>query len=146
MAGPGAAHAAPLLALEKVAGPQAQKVVVTTEFLTWLTSLIASGDPHLFYVSSRWLQKREEVLKRDRYECQLCKERGRYRRAVLVHHVNHLKDRPDLALSDEYTGEDGEPRRQLISVCRDCHETVCHPERMKKHLQTSRFTTLERWD
>lgn len=115
-------------------------------FFKWLTGLIESGDPHLFYVSSRWLRKREEILRMDRYECQLCKQRGRYRKAELVHHVNHVKDRPDLALSDEFVGADGVRRRQLISVCRECHETVCHPERMKKSSRKSRFTTPERWD
>lgn len=115
-------------------------------FLKWLTHLIASGDPHLFYVSAKWLRKREEILRQDRYECQLCKRRGRYRKADLVHHVNHVKDRPDLALSDEFIAEDGEKRRQLISVCRECHETVCHPERMKKSGSINKFTTPERWD
>lgn len=86
---------------------------------------------------------REQVLAMDHWECQICRQRHRYRRAVLVHHVKHLKDRPDLALSvfDEATEE-----RQLISVCRSCHEEQ-HPERMRKNFFV--FVpplTEERWD
>lgn len=115
-------------------------------FLKWLKELIASGNVHSFYVSAKWHKKRDEILRKDRYECQLCKNRGRYRRAVLVHHVKHVKNRPDLAISDYYTDDNGKSHRQLISVCRECHETVCHPERMKKDSASSRFTTEERWD
>lgn len=120
MAGGGTSDAAPLLAVEEVEGQKTKVGEVTgmDSFFKWLTGLIESGDPHLFYVSSRWLRKREEILRMDRYECQLCKQRGRYRKAELVHHVNHVKDRPDLALSDEFIGMDGARKRQLISVCR----------------------------
>ncbi len=52
---------------------------------------------------------------------------------------------PDLALCDTYTDGEGVERRQLISVCRECHETVCHPERMRKQVK-ERFVTQERWD
>lgn len=107
--------------------------------------LIEGGREHEFYCSTAWRRKRAEILRRDKYECQICKSRGKYRRAELVHHVNHLKDRPDLALADTYPGEDGQERRQLISVCKECHETVCHPERMKKESK-KKFSTEERWD
>ena len=107
--------------------------------------LVEEGREHLFYCSRDWKRKRRQILCRDRFECQLCKARGRYRRAVLVHHVLHLKDRPDLALSDTYTDGEGVEHRQLLSVCRECHETVCHPERMRKQGK-ERFVTQERWD
>lgn len=107
--------------------------------------LVEAGREHAFYCSAAWHRKRDAVLKRDRYECQICKSRGKYKRAELAHHVQHLKDRPDLALADTYPGEDGQERRQLISVCKDCHETVCHPERMRKNTK-EKFQTEERWD
>lgn len=110
-----------------------------------VAQLVKEGREHEFYCSPDWRQKRRRVLRRDRGECQLCKARGRYRKAVLVHHVLHLKDRPDLALCDTYTDGEGVERRQLISVCRECHETVCHPERMCKQGK-ERFVTQERWD
>ena len=56
-------------------------------------------DVHKFYIWGKWLDKREEVLMMDRRECQRCKEKyKRYTKATTVHHINHLKKRPDLAL------------------------------------------------
>lgn len=107
--------------------------------------LVEGGREHDFYCSTAWHRKRDSILKRDRYECQICKSRGKYKRAELVHHVKHLKDRPDLALADTYLGDDGQEHRQLISVCKDCHETVCHPDRMRKE-RKEKFFTEERWD
>lgn len=86
-----------------------------------------------------------EVLESDRWECQVHKARGRYRRAELVHHVIHLGDRPELGLADSYVDEQGVEHRQLISVCRECHETVCHPERMRR-AEKKGFVAEERWD
>ena len=90
-------------------------------------------------------KKRVEILAADRYECQICKARGRYKKAELVHHVRHLRDHPELALSDTYVDSDGQEQRQLISVCKDCHEAVCHPERMRK-AEKEKFLQEERWD
>lgn len=81
-----------------------------------------------FYESKEWRRLRKIVLKMDKYECQECKTVGRYTKATTVHHVNHLRNKPDMALNifDELGN------RNLISVCRECHETVCHPERMRE--------------
>ena len=94
-----------------------------------LVALLNTGRENVWYNSEPWRSTRETVLRADRYECQRCKERGRYSRAVLVHHVKHLKDRPDLALSiiDPATGE-----RQLVSVCKRCHEEL-HPEAQRQY-------------
>lgn len=118
---------------------------MTQQFLAWLLALIAAGDVHPFYVTGEWRSLSADVLRDDRHECQICKAKGRYHRADLVHHVNHVKLRPDLALDIYYTDADGERKRNLISVCRGCHETVCHPERMRKP-SAPHFTTEERWD
>ena len=86
-----------------------------------------------------------EILQRDHFECVCCRARGRYTHAVIVHHVRHLEDAPELALSDTYTDGRGAVQRQLISVCRDCHENVCHPERLKRY-ESAEPVTSERWD
>ena len=117
---------------------------MTQQFLSWLQSLIAGGDVHPFYVSVEWRHLAAEVLQLDRHECQICKGRGRYSRAVMVHHVNHVRRRPDLAL-DMFYRLDGEEKRNLISVCKWCHENVCHPERLRRP-KVSTFETEERWD
>lgn len=116
------------------------------QFLEWLIQQINTGNEHNFYICSEWLHVRAEVMSLDRNECQLCKAKGRYKQAEIVHHVNHLKRRPDLALSIWYTNAEGEEERNLISVCKDCHETVCHPERLRKAARRIKTLFPERWD
>lgn len=98
-------------------------------------------DMHRFYTWEQWKRIRKEVLKMDKYECQLCKSRGKYTKANTVHHVNHLKSRPDMALEIWYS-IGGTKKRNLISLCHDCHEAVhgYRKQEIKKPL------TEERWD
>lgn len=108
--------------------------------LAELQGLISAGESDKFYSWTVWEHRREEVLKLDRYECQLCKARGRYKKASIVHHVKHLKDRPDLALSI-WDGKE----RQLLSVCKRCHEEE-HPESQRQYRPAQAPLTEERWD
>ena len=78
---------------------------------------------HRFYTWGKWKALREQVLELDKYECQLCKKRGKYTKATTVHHVNYVKKHPDKALEIWYSFR-GEKRRNLISLCHDCHEEV----------------------
>ena len=71
-----------------------------------------------FYKSSAWEKKRLEILERDNYECQVCKEEGGFTPATTVHHILHLENRPDLAFDND----------NLLSVCAACHNRE-HPER-----------------
>ena len=89
---------------------------------------MTNDESQKFYESKEWRRLRKIVLKMDKFECQECKTVGRYTKATTVHHVNHLRDKPDMALNifDELGN------RNLISVCKSCHETVCHPERMRE--------------
>ena len=119
---------------------------MTQKFLEWLRQLIASGNVHLFYVSSEWIQVSTFVRQKlDRNECQYCKERGRFRRADLVHHEKHVKRFPHLALDIYYIDEEGQRKRNLRSACKDCHEYVCHPERLRRRKKLQ-FETEECWD
>ena len=119
-------------------------LLMTQRFLDWLLGLVAAGDVHPFYVSREWRELSAAVLRDDRRNCQIC---GRPNAAELVHHVKHVKLFPQLALSRYYTDEHGVRQRNLISVCRGCHETVCHPERMRKQRRRpENFVTAERWD
>lgn len=92
-----------------------------------INKCVAEKTPSVFYQSWDWRLKRREVLALDRWECQMCKQRGQYTRAVVVHHIRRLSDRPDLAMQI-YNGD----KRQLVSLCRACHEE-CHPERLRVH-------------
>ena len=115
---------------------------MTEKQLLHLQGLIESGQADKFYSWSSWHKVRDKVFKLDNYECQVCKAKGRYSRAVIVHHIKHLKDRPDLAL-DIYDAQTGE--RQLVSVCKSCHEEL-HPESMVGACVRSEPVTVERWD
>ena len=117
---------------------------MTKKQLEVLQNLIDTGEEQKFYSWKSWERLSAQVKSRlDNSECQKCKARGKYVPAALVHHVKHLRDRPDLALSiyDPDTGE-----RQLISLCRACHELE-HPERMRQARGPSaKPLTVERWD
>lgn len=118
-------------------------MAISDSKLQQLRAMIEAGTSDDFYDWTEWTHSRREVLEADRWECQICKQFGRYRKAIIVHHVKHLRDRPDLALSmfDPDTGE-----RQLVSVCRACHEDQ-HPERGLKRSGKKQFQiTPERWD
>ena len=112
--------------------------------LAQLRRLIAQGREHEFYTWPEWRREpdgiRAQVLRLDHWECQCCKRKGKYRKAVIVHHVKHLKQRPDLALSI-FDGE----QRQLESVCKSCHEEY-HPESQRQYAPQEPPLTEERWD
>lgn len=107
---------------------------------TKLIFLISSGREHEFYLWGAWKAIRQQVLSLDHYECQTCKAKGKYAKATIVHHVKHLKDRPDLALSI-WDGDE----RQLISLCKSCHEAE-HPESQRQYKNIRASITRERWD
>ena len=99
---------------------------MTGEQLLKLQEKISADNVDSFYHWKDWEQLRAEVLRMDNHECQIC----------------NLKDRPDLALSI-WDGEE----RQLVSVCRQCHEDL-HPERTVRYRygKTVKPITEERWD
>lgn len=72
---------------------------------------IKKGNVSRFYKSRLWRNKRNEIIKRDHYECQACKEKGKMSKADVVHHKRHLKEHPYLALDND----------NLISLCHYCH-------------------------
>jgi len=109
----------------------------------WVRQLIEDDRLHEFYTSSYWLNLRDEVLNGFKRECQECKKRGKYTKAVIVHHVKHLKEYPELALSKTYIAENGKEQVQLKPVCKECHEYVEHPERLRR--KKKKPLTEERW-
>ena len=109
----------------------------------WVQQLIDEDRLHEFYTSSAWLNIRDEILEEFKYECQECKRRGKYKRAAIVHHVKHLREFPKLALSKTYIDKDGKEQIQLKPVCKDCHEYVEHPKRLRWNAKKP--LTEERW-
>ena len=105
--------------------------------LLWVTKLIIENKTDDFYNSRMWRKKRAVILKEQHYECQRCKARGKYKRAVIVHHIKHLKEHPELALVDS----------NLEAVCFACHEEL-HPEKQdefRKRYTKKLQLNEERW-
>lgn len=124
------------------AAPAGPLPVMTPDKLARLTALLAAGRENVWYNSSDWKAIKSAVENIDHNDCLICKAMGRRRAARIVHHVKHLRDRPDLALSvyDPDTGE-----RQLICVCKQCHELL-HPESQRQYRPSKPPITAERWD
>lgn len=98
-----------------------------------LLEAIKLGNTEVFYKSIEWIKKRRDILKRDNNECQKCKSNGGYHKAECVHHIKHLKDFPELALTDE----------NLTSLCYACHN-IEHPEKL--HINSKpKYINRERW-
>lgn len=112
--------------------------------IDFVRQCIADNQLVAFYLCRPWKRLRAAVLASDKYECQICKGKGKYTRADHVHHVRFVRDIPDLAMSKHYIDEAGVQRRQLISVCKLCHETECHPNRGGEPPPAP--LTAERWD
>ncbi|RXI70512.1 HNH endonuclease [Clostridium tetani] len=93
---------------------------------------IKKGNTRTFYTSAAWINKRKYIINRDNNECQRCKKLGKVHIAECVHHIKHLKDRPDLALED----------KNLVSVCNVCHN-ILHPEKLNN--PKPKFINEEKW-
>lgn len=86
-----------------------------------------------FYNSRAWRRLRLKILKRDKGECQKCKAVGKYSRAIIVHHIQELKNRPDLSMQES----------NLQSLCNKCHEE--HHERFRYIFNPNKFRNEERF-
>ena len=109
----------------------------------WIRELIRADKVHLFYQTKEWKELRREVLEDNHYECQRCKEKGKYTRATCVHHVNEVRVRPDLALNKYYTDAEGKQQKQLIPLCDACHN-IEH-DKLGNWQRKDKFTNEERW-
>ena len=104
-----------------------------------VSRLILEGREDKFYNSRTWRNFRIKILQRDHYECQYCKAKKirKIVRATHVHHIQELKDKPELALEAD----------NLISLCHTCHEEV--HDRLAKANEVRRkapkFMNEERW-
>lgn len=98
------------------------------------------GNTDSLYKSMYWENKREEILRRDHYQCQRCLgkfgdvKRIKLKKANTVHHIVELKDNPDLMLDDD----------NLISLCNNCHNII-HDRVPKYFYKKKKRVTEERW-
>ncbi|MDR5659014.1 HNH endonuclease [Serpentinicella sp. ANB-PHB4] len=87
-----------------------------------------------FYKSKEWRQTRQDVMKRDNYECQHCKKLVKYFKGECVNHIEHLKDNPMRALDKD----------NLVTLCNFCHNKE-HPEKLEKVDKKGKIDIPERW-
>ena len=106
----------------------------------WVLALIAADNVHGFYVSSEWKACRANILRPDssgrpRARCFDCERKSPAvpKTADTVHHVKPLRERPDLALSEQ----DEEGNVQLVPLCDSCH--------WGRHHQRKSVRVPERW-
>lgn len=101
----------------------------------WILSLIASDNLQAFYHSRYWNNFRITILRTHPHRCYLCERKkparltplrmpwekpkgpNDKRPVAIVHHVNEIRKRPDLALSEL----DERGRRNVIVICPACH-------------------------
>lgn len=120
----------------------------TTDLVKWINQLISINRLDKFYHSKHFKQVKREVLREQHYECQMCKEKGKLtivkenrKRSGVVHHIQEVRQRPDLALSKYYIDEEGKKQRQLIVLCNEHHEIVHDRAYKREHIHI----TEERW-
>ena len=89
-----------------------------------ILSMVQKNDLKPFYNHWEWRKLSKEIIEENHGECWLCKQKGRVSKAVLTHHVNPLKNRPDLAYSRTFTDDRGRLQKQLIPLCWLCHEQI----------------------
>lgn len=81
----------------------------------------------------------KEVLKEQNNECQICKAKGKYKRATIVHHVKYVRHFKKLALSKYYIDNKSKEQVNLQAVCYSCHNNI-HKSKFKDS-----FCNKERW-
>lgn len=121
------------------------RVPTDRSLVSWLLELFALGQEYKFYKTQEWLQLRQEILEDNHYECEKCREKGIYTRAKLVHHVNEVRHRPDLALSKTYRDDEGNEQKNLMALCQNCHEEEHERAYVGQVNKPKGFTNEERW-
>lgn len=84
-----------------------------------------------FYTSKEWIEKRSEVVSRDKGLCLLCFYNNIIEGQGAVHHIDEIKDNWDLRLDED----------NLICLCAKCHRNV-HKEykkNLKNKIKTQRM-------
>lgn len=66
------------------------------------------------YKDKKWEAKRKLILRRDKYQCQICRRYGRLVDAKHVHHIWQIEFYPEYAYENW----------NLISLCKACHNKM----------------------
>lgn len=109
------------------------------QLVKWIRELIDQDALWKFYKSKEFVKLKNSVLKKQHYECQVCRDKGIITRADTVHHVQYVREHPELALS-EYYYFDGKQYKNLIAVCKSCHNKL-HREKGDHRSRTIKVVT-----
>ena len=94
--------------------------------------ILKLNDIRDFYKTYVWKKFRNAEMKKKKYRCEKCWKKGYYHRATVLHHKKHLRDYPELALTES----------NMEALCEQCHIEE-HPEEFKTE---NAIKFKERWD
>jgi 5-methylcytosine-specific restriction endonuclease McrA len=94
--------------------------------------LIAEGRTAEFYNSKGWRRLSHKIIRAAHGECRMCSDAHRLTPAVLVHHIKHLREHPELAYTES----------NLMPLCHDCHERI---HRRGIYATREGFSNEEKW-
>ena len=114
------------------------------ELVDFIQKCIAEDKIYKFYKRKEWKKLKKEILKKEHFECEMCRAKGKYTRATLVHHVNYVRKHPNLALSCYYYFN-GVKLKNLVALCHDCHEKIHDRLNANKTITNLKFHNTERW-
>lgn len=90
------------------------------------------------YNSKAWKDKRQEILRRDNYECVWCKEQGkvtvRDRDVLEIDHILEIERAPELVFEDS----------NLRTLCRGCHSKR-HKRNKENRFPKNKWSNDEWW-
>ena len=91
------------------------RIPIDISLASWIRQLIEEDAVWKFYKTDDWEELRDDVLRDAHFECQHCLREGKYTRAEMVHHINEVRKRPDLALSRSYKDALGVVHNHLVA-------------------------------
>lgn len=120
------------------------RIPIDIPLAKWIRQLIRENKIEKFYLTMDWKELREDVLEYFHYECQECLKKGNYTKADCVHHINEVRNRPDLALSRWYTDPvTGKQEINLIPLCNACHNKI--HDKLGEWQRQDKYTNEEKW-
>ena len=117
------------------------------ELINWITELTDKDEIWKFYKCREWVELKNKVLQECHYECQMCRSKGKIKKAQTVHHLHYVKDYPQYALSQYILDEDNKRVNNLMALCNSCHNHVHYDDKIgKKNNANKEDISPERWD
>lgn len=106
-----------------------------------IRELIRSGNKKKFYDDKFWKKIRNDILRRDNYECQECKREGKltikeHNKKLDIHHIKELEQYPELAYVTN----------NLLTVCVHHHNILDNKNQFNTERKNkNKFVNEERW-